>query len=155
MRDQSGFTLVELMVVVALVGIILAMATLNFNRMNEKYTLESNIKEIYAILMKARNDASNTNTPRLVVLAANQVQTGADADEDNVIDAGTAATTPYPRFTISAANIGFNRRGLTNNLQTIRITGYSTGTAPAMDCIVVAQTRINIGLWTGGKCVQR
>jgi hypothetical protein len=151
------------MVVVTLIGIILAMVTLNFTQLNEKYTVESNTKEIYSILMRARNDASTTNIPRLVRLNTNQVQTGADANGDNVID--VPITKPYPRFTINCGanpcvnnTVAFDRRGLPNNLQTLSITGFSAGTTPAMNCITIAATRINIGIMTGlpgGNCVQR
>lgn len=156
MKSQSGFTLVEMIVVIAVISIISAIVTLNFQRMNAKYTVESNTKEIYSILMRARNDASTTNTRRLVALAANQVQTGVDTNGDGDFD-GTPASTTYPRFTInfSASPVIFDRRGLTNSLQTISITGYSAGVTPTMDCIVIGATRINIGIMTGGNCDQR
>lgn len=164
MKAQSGFTLVELMIVVVLAGIILAIITLNFTQLNSKYSAESSIKEIYSTLMRARNDATTTNTSRLVVLAANQIQTGVDTDGNNVID-GVPAAFSYPRFTINCnvliptpcggTTIAFDRRGLANNNQTISITGFSAGTAPAIDCIVISATRINTGIMTGGTCVQR
>lgn len=153
-RDQSGFSLVELVVIVATIGTLLAIATLHFSRMNEKYRVESNIKEIYTILMRARNDAMATNIRHQVDLAANQLQFGRDANNDGNID--TPATIPFPNFTINfAANtIAFDRRGLTNNIQTIRITGYPAGVTPLMDCITVANTRINMGRMNGANCDQ-
>ncbi len=159
MKAESGFTLIELLIVVALIGIIMAFVTLNFRQLNEKYRIESSTKEIYTTLMRARNDASTTNTTRLVVLAANQIQTGADADGDGNID-GTPITTTYPRFilTFAGSPIIFDRRGMStgfNSNQTIRITGYSADITPAMDCLVISPTRINIGQWSGGTCVQR
>lgn len=160
MKAQSGFTLVELMIVVAIIGIVLAIATMNFTQWNDKYTVESYTKEIHSILMRARNDAANTNTQNLVTLAANQVQVTLDDDEDGIIeatdgngvvDAGEPTTTkPYPRFVINftaARNpIVFDRRGITNDTQTISITGYSPNASPGVDCTVVANTRINMGL---------
>lgn len=159
MKSQSGFTLVELMIVVVLIGIILAMVTLNFTQLNEKYTVESNIKELYSLLMRARNEAATTNIPRFVVIGANQVQIGRDTVGDNVMDT-VDDTKRIPRFTLNGNTFVFDRRGLPNNLQTLSITGFGGGSTPALDCIVIAATRINMGLMTaapvpGGNCVQR
>lgn len=157
---QSGLTLVELMVVVTIIAIILAIATMNFTRWSDKYTVESYTKQIHSILMKARNDAATSNTQQLITLAANQAQITQDNNGNSAVDAGEPTiTSPYPRFTISS-NIGgglpsvivFSRRGITNNIQTISITGYSPNASPGLDCIVLAKTRVNMGRMTGGVC---
>ena len=148
MKLQDGFTLIELLIVVSITGIILAMVTLSFSRMNQKYNVESDIKEIYSILMRARNDASKTNTQRVVSLTANQVQNNRYRF---TINCGTSPVAPC----VAADAITFDRRGLADKDQTISITGYSADTNPTMDCIEVAATRINIGIMNGVNCVQR
>ncbi len=147
MKIQGGFTLVEVIIVLALIVIIGLMASLNFSRWTAKSTVEGYTKEIYSLLMKARNDATNTNLPRSVAVNANQV----------VISDGTNSTSKnFPRYAITpdANPINFDRRGLTANNR-IRITGYPANTNPTMDCIAISATRLNIGLMTGGNCVQR
>ncbi len=148
MKLQDGFTLIELLIVVSITGIILAMVTLSFSRMNQKYNVESDIKEIYSILMRARNDASKTNTQRVVSLTANQVQNNRYRF---TINCGTSPVAPC----VAADAITFDRRGLADKDQTISITGYSADTNPTMDCVEVAATRINIGIMNGVNCVQR
>ena len=149
-RTQSGFTLVEVMIVVAIIGIFASIATLNFSQMNSKYTIESYTKEIHALLMRARNDASTSNIPRIVTLSANQIQVTSDTDGDGAVDAGEPTITyPYPRFALqfTSSKIIFDRRGLTNNFQTLYIF-HPGDAAPGTDCIVVSATRINIGRWS-------
>lgn len=169
MKTQSGFTLVELMIVVAVIGILLAIAIMNFTQWNDKFTVESYTKHIYSILMKARNDAANTNSQVYVTLTANLVTTLQDTNNNGVANAGEPTTsTSFPRFAIKSSDgalpqtILFNSRGITADNQTISIpvrsvadpTGYSPNAGPGVDCIAVAATRINMGRLTGGTCVQ-
>lgn len=155
MKTESGFTLIELVVVVAMIGIILAFATLHFSRLNQKYIVESTTREIYSLLMKARNNASNTNTRHLAVFSAHQVRTGADADSNSVID-GSSDSVQSQQFTIifPAGSVVFDRRGLATN-KTIHIDGYSPNVTPTLDCIEISATRINAGRWGGDDCVQQ
>lgn len=158
-KTHSGFTLPEVAIVVAIIGILLAIATLNFRQMNNKYTIESYTKEIHALLMRARNDASTSNIQRVVTLAANQIQVTSDTNGNGVVNAGEPTITyPYRQFALQFANnpIIFDRRGIANAVvnQTLQIVHNGDAT-PSTDCIVVSATRINIGRMTGGVCGQQ
>jgi hypothetical protein len=152
------------MLVIAIIGILLGMATLAFMYLNEKYKVESMTKEIYSALMRARNTASTTKVPwAAVVVNPFLMQTGPDAGGAGNIDrvVGHIAS---PGFNINTpANIRFTSQGLFNTqglvpptqTQIVSITGMKFGATPAMDCIAIETTRINIGKMRGGNCDQR
>ncbi|MEH6564187.1 MAG: GspH/FimT family pseudopilin [Halopseudomonas sp.] len=59
MRSVKGFTLIELMVVVVLLGIFASLAVPSFNRMIEKNRVEAASSELYRLVLAARSDAVN------------------------------------------------------------------------------------------------
>jgi type IV fimbrial biogenesis protein FimT len=85
---ESGFTLVELMIVVAIVGIASAIATPNYLRWNARYQLRQAAAEIQSQLALARLSAMNRNSLVSTTLAvsAGRVQLLAvDANGNQVI----------------------------------------------------------------------
>jgi len=157
MKGQDGFSLVELVVVIVSILTLTMVATLYFQPLNAKHQVESLTKEMYSVLMRARNDAAMTNTPQVVIVTAHNIQSGPN-NGSGVINGSPVGVVQAPGYTITftASPIMFDRRGLANPTPArLEITGYAGNVNPAMDCVAIDATRINIGKMGGGICAQR
>ena len=56
-RKIKGFTLLELLIVIAMMAVLLAIAIPAFSKWVKKYNIESDTKKIYAFLQEARAKA--------------------------------------------------------------------------------------------------
>ena len=68
---NAGFSLIELVIVIGLIGIILAIATVNFNSWTKKAQVESQTRTLFANLNQARVDAMQHKQPRSIMLQTN------------------------------------------------------------------------------------
>lgn len=103
-RRAAGFTLVEMMVGVAIVALLSAIAAPSFNQMVASQRLKGASSDLFSALMRARSEAIKRNTEvTLTPATASQWQSGwiipNPADSGNRIDehgplAGLAVTGP-------------------------------------------------------------
>ena len=56
-RLSAGFTLVEMMVVVAIMGLLLGLAVLNFRAISQKEPLEQAVSDVEGLCRRARSEA--------------------------------------------------------------------------------------------------
>ena len=56
-KKELGFTLIELMITIAILAIIATMAAPSFSQLTNKYKLEEDSRDLLSILMQARNEA--------------------------------------------------------------------------------------------------
>ncbi len=160
--SKSGFTLIELIVIVGLILTLLAISALSFNRYSVKYNVEREIRQLYANLMDARMRAMQQKRQYLVVLASGSYTIYLDNDEDGAVDPTDTVVTdlsqdklPYPiawGLAGGTDNFYFNSWGLVNINGNIRI---STSTDAEYDCINLRKTRINLGKWNGSSCINK
>jgi prepilin-type N-terminal cleavage/methylation domain-containing protein len=162
---RGGFTLVEILIAIAIVGILAVIAVGNFGGMNEKYKVEAETKQLYADLMDARGRAMQRNRASFVQISDNSYRTYEDTspapDGDGAFQNADAlitnANVSHVIATGSIAvplNFNFNRNGIASVTGFIRV---SSTAQPDYDCIWIRATRIKMGQYnaTGNTCAEK
>jgi prepilin-type N-terminal cleavage/methylation domain-containing protein len=165
-EGRGGFTLVEIMITLAILGIIVVLGVTNFEGMMEKYRVEGETKQMFADLMDARGRAMQRNRWFFVRIASTGYKTYEDSSPapdgngpplDNTADALVTSITVRHAINTNLAggnDFGFNRNGIANDNGTI----WFTSTAqPDYDCITVNATRIKMGQYnaTDNACAEK
>ena len=90
LESQEGFTLVEIITVVAIMGVVLAMAVPSFSKWKEKYQINGQVQKVYFDLMLARTVAvKNNNDVRVTFNTISQTyKIHDDTNGDGVEDTG-------------------------------------------------------------------
>lgn len=157
----GGFTLLEIMIVIAIVGIVLTIAVSNFRGMMEKYRVEDETKQMFADLMDARGRAMQRNRVFFVQITADGYKTFEDTnpapDGNNILlegsDTRVASVTVKHLITPGGlSDFRFNRNGIASATGSI---WFTSTTQPDYDCITVNTTRIKMGKWNGTTCDEK
>lgn len=138
---HAGFTLVELMVIVTIIGIVASVAAVNVVREMPRYRLTSATTQLAWTLQSLRMRAISQHHTVNVTFTTNQVYTvGTDRNDNGQIDSGEVQTTnfsaTYPDVTLaSSANPTFNPTGTVTNPPTITLTNASGAKMLTMNII--------------------
>ncbi|RII30675.1 MAG: type II secretion system protein GspH [Geobacter sp.] len=159
--NEDGFTLIELIMVMMIMGILMAIAIPGFHSWQLKAQIERHARELMADLNKARLDSIYSKRPHSLVInsSANGYSFKSYSSQND--SGGTVVFTKnigYSMATASGSSIAdvvflFNVRGVTSVWNTIRINPTDSGAY--YDCIVISAMRTNLGQMRGGSCVQR
>ncbi len=163
---NRGFTIIEVLVVMGILGTLLLIAGLSGRAWLDRYRVEGQMNEMYVDLMNARASAMQKNRVYFVTFAATQYAVYEDTtpspDGDGLLQPASDVQIMQKKLnadyaiTSDSGEIDFDQRGLATGLtgtggQTTIHVNASFGTAN--DCITVSPTRIRIGVYNGAACV--
>jgi prepilin-type N-terminal cleavage/methylation domain-containing protein len=139
---QQGFTILEMMIVIGIIGIIATFIGPGFFSMRERYKLRSSATDVMSAMKRAQSEAVKRDT-RVVLVATAETCTvfidnvggtanQCDVGETVILPVGATDTACAPLITVQPGNTltpsagfadtAFNRRGLPSNIGNITVT---------------------------------
>lgn len=94
-HHKQGFTIIELLIIIAILGVLLALATNVWRGWSQRPELQSAARTVLAALNEARSDARRTSSDQQVTWDETSVTSiaGLDAEMQVFLPAGTRITT--------------------------------------------------------------
>ena len=153
--------MLEVLIVLAILGIVVLIAADSFRGMGEKYRVEGEAKQMYADLMDARGRAMQRSRATFVRFTGTGYRTVEDTfpapdGTGTLTAADTPITSVTVRHAITAAlpgDLDFRRDG------TATVTGHirlSSSARPDYDCVGIGITRLYLGKYNGtNACIEK
>ncbi len=140
---NRGLSLIELLVLFLIVSVMLGFATLMYKDWRVRWSIESDTKDIYVFVQRARAMAFSQKISLSVIANGNQV----------CINDGTTNIDCINLDNPFNGTITITDRGVFNN-SSIVYNGFANAT-PQYSCVVAAVTRVRLGVYDGTNCNPR
>lgn len=154
---ERGFSLIELLTVIAIISIVIAISTMDFHRWTIKSNVQKETREMYADFSRLRTKAMYTGKRHRIVLSPTSY-TFKSYSVSEPLTAGTEIESKGLPYGITLENgnsvigktITFDTRGFTNDVLTIRVDAPRSDAA--FDCLLISTGRTNMGKMKNGTC---
>lgn len=159
--NRHGFTLIEILIVIALIGILLSIGSLQFSDYIRKGAIERQTKELYSDLMTTRTMAVTQRTPKRVIVTPTvftfiSSSLGGGVSSGSITRVLSKPITWTGRGSNTETQIVFDEQGTFDiiNQGSTTICVDPSVESVQYDRIVVFSTRIHLGKATvfGGVC---
>ena len=154
--NVRGFTLIEVLIVIAIIGILSGIGTFQFAEYSIKTGIERQTQQLYTDMMEQRSKALFEKRSRGVRLTSSSFSlysSATDADPRTFIGNPFASTTL--RYPITSNNsfkdIIYNTGGMLDTVSNQSICVTETNSA-SIDSIIISETRIRLGKLKGTTC---
>jgi prepilin-type N-terminal cleavage/methylation domain-containing protein len=161
---NKGITIIELITVMAILGILLGMAVISLHDWLERYQVEVQTREMYADLLNARVSAMHKNNVVFVTLETNQYAIYEDTyawpdgdstlqtERDRLVMRKPTRFPLQPHLGLGHTTFRIGTNGLVSLDGSIH---FNSSTGPLSDCITLFSTRIRMGKWNEAtsKCI--
>jgi type II secretory pathway pseudopilin PulG len=158
--NNKGFSLVELVTIVTIIGILLSISTLGFNSWQRKYNVEKQTKEMFADMNDLRLRAVQTKKQHRLVLQADSYLFKRYSSEGEDPDTSTSAPVfkQYLKYPIAKKDgscvageqLNIDSRGYADTELVLKV-GTNANDA-ALNCLIISTARTNMGKMENEEC---
>ena len=143
MRDRRGFTLIEITIALAIVGILAMIAVPNFQGWINHMRFTGFLREVYSGFQDARTRAKTTGIPYEVVVDPGANTVGLRRATDNVY-VRPPVTAPWNCDITSGTSVVFNVNGTATNAGNVRIVSTRIAADNSLITVTLGTGRIAI-----------